>query len=305
MKDVNSGKLYGGHVIFLSGGGGSFETAIRIKEKYGSEKLFCLFTDTLIEDKDLYRFLLDTFECLYEVDLKVEKEIISNLPEVYENKALRKDTLDDVSRRVMAKEGRIFWSNIGKDVWDIFLEEKFLGNSRLARCSHLIKQDLAKQIVEENFSPEGTVLYLGIDWTEEHRTKAPTKNWLPYRVEFPLLDRPLVNKELINKRIESFGIKVPRLYGLGFSHNNCGGFCVRAGQGHFANLKKTMPILFEYHKNMERSWQKESGRENTILRKMRGGVRFNYSLSELSDDLDKENNQVDLLDVGGCGCFVD
>jgi len=37
------------------------------------------------------------------------------------------------------------------------------------------------------------------------------------------------------------GIALPRLYGLGFSHNNCGGFCIKAGQ---ANFKLLLEILY-------------------------------------------------------------
>jgi hypothetical protein len=48
------------HIIFYSGGIGSWMTAKRVIDKEGKENAVLLFTDTLIEDEDLYRFLKET-----------------------------------------------------------------------------------------------------------------------------------------------------------------------------------------------------------------------------------------------------
>lgn len=294
------------HVIFLSGGLGSFETLCRVVDSNNNsvENVFCLFTDTLIEDKDLYLFLLDTISYVYKKDLGGLRETISSLPEVYEDAQLRKDTLTFVAEEVERQVPNFIWRNTGRDVWDIFFDEALLGNSRLARCSHVIKQQLARDLIEERFSPEDTTLYLGIDWSEEHRVAAPKRNWLPYIVEFPLCEKPLVTNSSHIEKLNKLGIPIPRLYDLGFSHNNCGSFCVRAGQGHFANMLDTLPELFDYHMNKELEWQETTGKEFTILRKTRKGVRHRYPLHELKADLIAKR-EVDLLDIGGCGCFVD
>ena len=55
------------HIIFFSGGLGSWATAKRVIDRYGSENVLCLFTDTLIEDADLYRFLLETTSEMYNI----------------------------------------------------------------------------------------------------------------------------------------------------------------------------------------------------------------------------------------------
>lgn len=294
------------HVVFLSGGLGSFETLCRVVDSTqgDTEKVFCLFTDTLIEDVDLYTFLLETISYIYKEDVEDLKGIIEGLPEVYEDMQKRKEILDFISNEVESRVNNFFWRSDGRDVWDIFFDEALLGNSRLARCSHVIKQNLAKSIVEDNFSPEDTTLYLGIDWTEVHRTEAPKRNWLPYEVKFPMCEKPLVTNSDHKDKLRALGIKIPKLYSLGFSHNNCGSFCVRAGQGHFANMLENLPDLFNYHMGKEREWQETTGKEFTILRKTRGGVRYRYPLSELKSDLE-EKREVDLLDIGGCGCFVD
>ena len=43
------------HVVFVSGGLGSWKAFRRVISKEGKENTYALFTDTLIEDIDLYR----------------------------------------------------------------------------------------------------------------------------------------------------------------------------------------------------------------------------------------------------------
>lgn len=45
------------HVVFFSGGACSYCTAKRVIENVGKENVVLLFTDTKIEDEDLYRFI--------------------------------------------------------------------------------------------------------------------------------------------------------------------------------------------------------------------------------------------------------
>jgi hypothetical protein len=90
-----------------------------------------------------------------------------------------------------------------------------------------------------------------IDWIEAHRAIKNKKYWEPYNVEFPMIDDPYMDKEQMCQWAESLGVKRPRLYDLGFSHNNCGGFCVKAGLGQFANLLRTMSERYAYHEQQQ------------------------------------------------------
>lgn len=254
------------HIIFYSGGLGSWMTANRVIEKYGIENTILLFTDTLIEDEDLYRFLDET-----------EKDFGINITRIAD----------------------------GRDVWEVFKDVRWIGNSRVAQCSHLLKQKKAREWIENNFNPDECVLYLGIDWTEQHRTVAPRKHWKPYKVEFPLCKEPYINKIDIVKELESRNIEIPRLYNMGFTHNNCGGFCVRAGQGHFINLLKQMPERYKYHEEKEQEMIKFLGRNDvSILTRQRNGIKENLTLKQLRKDYETAPQQIDMFDIGGCGCFV-
>lgn len=116
-------------------------TACRVIEQQEKENVILLFTDTLIEDIDLYRFLDET-----EQDFGIEITRIAD----------------------------------GRTPWQVFKDTRFLGNSKLAKCSHILKQEIAKKWLQSNYGPDECILYLGIDFTEIHRTKAPVKNWSPY-----------------------------------------------------------------------------------------------------------------------------
>jgi hypothetical protein len=254
------------HIIFYSGGIGSYATAKRVIQKQGKENVILLFTDTLIEDKDLYRFIDESVKQLGAEYIRLED---------------------------------------GRTPWEVFKDVRYLGNSRLAQCSHLLKQKPADKWLKANFKPDECVLYLGIDWTEEHRTKAPVKNYAPYKVEFPMCEEPYITKDEMIAELESLGIKQPRLYERGYSHNNCGGFCVRAGQGHFAHLLKDNPELYKYHEGKEQEMREFLGKDVSILRRTKKGVRYNLTLKQLREELETDQTeQIDFTDIGGCGCFV-
>lgn len=284
------------HIIFYSGGIGSWGTAKRVIAKHGKENVILMFTDTKMEDEDLYRFLYETVREIYEFEdtdltylaseMKTRRDInllMKLMNEAYENFHYVAD---------------------GRDVWELFKDVRFIGNSRIAPCSRVLKQETAKEWIEENFSPEECVLHLGIDWTEDHRCNAPRENWLPYRVEFPMCEEPYLSKEDLLVELELLGIKRPKLYELGFSHNNCGGFCVRAGQGHFANLLKQKPELYKYHEDKEQEMRDFLHKDVSILKRTVKGERQNLTLKELRVDL-VASGKVDWDDIGGCGCFVD
>lgn len=98
------------YVVMFSGGVGSWAAAKRLKER-GEKDVTLLFADTLIEDKDLYRFLEEAAKNVGYPLVKVSD---------------------------------------GRDIWQVFKDRKILGNSNIAPCSHLLKQKPSRQWMEEN-----------------------------------------------------------------------------------------------------------------------------------------------------------
>jgi hypothetical protein len=282
-------------------------TAKRVVAKHGAENVICLFTDTLIEDEDLYRFLIETTQDIYGIDQHDLIDLAKQIPPVsHETMDARKTFLTELAAKVSERNPSFVWLNDGRDPWDIFHDVRFLGNSRIAQCSHKIKQELSRKYIESNFNPEDVTLYLGIDWTEEHRTKSPIKNWAPYTVKFPMCEEPLLTKIDAIKALENAGIEVPRLYAMNFAHNNCGGFCVRAGQGHFINLLEKNPALYRYHEEKEQEMRDYLGKDVAMLRRTRNKVKIPLTLRMLREEYEANNTeQIDMFDIGGCGCFLD
>jgi hypothetical protein len=249
------------HVVFFSGGISSWGAAKRVAEQYGTDNLILLFSDTKMEDEDLYRFL------------------------------------DEAAVNV---GGTLVKIADGRTPWEVFRDVKFLGNSRIDPCSRILKRELSKKWIVKNCKVEETVLYLGIDWTEQHRYERAKKHWEPWVLKAPLCEEPIIGKDKLFEILEQEGIRKPRLYEMGMYHNNCGGFCVKAGQGHFAKLMETMPELYKFHEEKEEELRKELGKDVSILVRDRKPL----TLRQFRKDVEKKF-PYDKFEFGGCGCFSD
>lgn len=252
------------HVVMFSGGIGSWAAAKRVAERHGTDNLTLLFADTLGEDADLYRFI---------------REAAANVGGSF----------------VRVADGRT--------IWEVFRDRKFLGNARVAPCSEMLKGAVADRWVAENCDPANTTLYVGIDWSEEHRYTRLAARRLPWRYEAPMCEAPYLDKHQMLDRLRREGIEPPRLYAMGFAHNNCGGGCVRAGAGHFALLLRALPDVYAEWLRNEETLRQQLG-DVSILRDRAGGTTKPLTLMQLRRRIEA-GQQPDLFDIGGCGCFVD
>lgn len=267
-------------VVMCSGGIGSWATGRRVFDNHTGpdDTLHLLFADTMMEDEDLYRFL--------------------------------DDVADDLGTPITRVAD-------GRTPWDVFRDVRFLGNSRIDPCSRILKRELLRDYIDNRFDPATTVVYLGIDWSEEHRFTKAEKFWTPWTMAAPLCDPPLRMKQEFLDDVTERGIRAPRLYDMGFAHNNCGGFCVKAGLASFALLLREMPERYAYHEQKERELQEYLGKPVTILRDRRIASRkaawdgvgemptgVPMSMQEFRERLQAEEPDVyDPLDIGGCDCF--
>lgn len=256
-------------VVSYSGGLGSFGAACRLIEQYGRGRVQLLFADTKIEDEDLYRFVDESSD-------KLGVELIRLVD--------------------------------GRTPWDVFRDVKYIGNSRVAPCSRVLKTEPCMKWLEENY-PDGVNLALGIGYDEEHRLYRAQKNWAencktPVNVIAPLCDDPVWTKDDVAQRLIDYGIKQPRLYDMGFPHNNCGGFCVRAGQAQFERLLRFMPERFKWHEYQMENAMRENPKAKPFLRQVEDGELSYITLRQFRDQVNS-GVQTDMFDWGGCGCFVD
>lgn len=190
----------------------------------------------------------------------------------------------------------------GRTPVELAKEENFLYNSRVANCSKILKSRIFNKWLKT--IDEECTLYFGIDFTEKHRCDALIKNYSKYKCEFPMCEPPYLYKNEMLELLKQDGIKIPRMYKLGFSHNNCRGMCFKAGIGHFKNLlEKDGNTFLEFEKD-EQEIIKIIGKDVAILK--RKGKPF--TLKRLREIVESEPDQLTLFecqDVGGCGCFLE
>jgi hypothetical protein len=257
----------------FSGGLGSWLTAKRVAEQHGTDNLVLLFADVssgrsphVGEDEDTYRFVR-------EAAASVGAELV---------------TVRD-----------------GRDIWQVFHDDRFLGNTRLANCSKFLKQKPCREWLEANCDSADTIVYVGIDWTETHRLPAIESGWAPYSVRAPMTEPPYLDKDDMRAACEAAGIEVPRLYRAGFPHNNCGGFCVRAGQAQMELLLREHPERYAFHEAEEQTLRDHLGKDVAILRDRAGGSLTPLTLRAFRERIEGQPDLFDPLDFGGCGCFAD
>lgn len=254
------------HVVHFSGGTASWMASKRVIAEHGRDDVTLLFADTKTEDCDLYRFLDDAEE-----NLGVK---ITRLAE-------------------------------GRDIWQVFHDVRFIGNSRVDPCSRILKREVLDTWRSQNCTPEDSIHYIGYDWSEGHRAEKLRKYIAPWRYDFPLFKRPLLTKHAMIAAMKAEGLMPPRLYDMGFEHNNCGGFCVKAGHGHFRHLLKTMPERYLYHEQQEEILRQKLG-DVAILRDRSGGSSRPLTLRELRERLETSGNTLPYEEHwGGCGCATD
>ena len=117
-----------------------------------------------------------------------------------------------------------------------------------------------------------------------------------------MCEKPYLSKDMMIDDAKRRGLAPPRLYALGFAHNNCGGGCVRSGQGQFMLLHQVMPERFSVWERKEQEIRDHLAKDVAILRDRTGGNVRPMTLTELRQ---RQPDCVDMLDIGGCGCFIE
>lgn len=205
--------------------------------------------------------------------------------------------MDDAQRRLNHPVIRLAE---GRTPWAIFFDEGLIGNTQKDPCSRILKRELLRKWRDENCEPDAT-LVIGFDANEEHRLETAKLANAPFQVRAPLIEQGIW-KEEVKAMVRADGLKLSRLYDLGFSHDNCGGGCIKGGQGHWTRLLETIPDRYAYHEGEERRFRQEKGKDVSILRDRRGGKTHSFTLEQLRQRHQKQPSLIDRTDIGGCGC---
>ena len=144
---------------------------------------------------------------------------------------------------------------------------------------------------------------LGMDDIEDcDRINRARSYWQPYTVKFPLTKAPIMFKHHIAADLAEAGVSQPRLYDMGFAHNNCGGFCVKAGQSQFRHLLKHRPNTYAYHEEQEKELQLYLGKPVTVLTETVNGEKMNLSMQSLRERI-QSGGVIDEGEGEACSCL--
>lgn len=259
-------------LVFFSGGASSYCAAKRCVERYGPENVDLLFTDTKSEDDSTYRF----------ISASAKKLGVTFL----------------------------HWIADGRDVWEVFRDVRMMGNpSNGDPCSRVLKREMALSWVKENAPASEYVLVFGISWDEHHRIGPVREAWKArggWETEFPMAEEPWWFKDRMLQEVEQDGLILPDLYQVGgFSHNNCAGFCIKAGIGHYLRLLEVFPERYAEYEEKEQEFRDFIGKDVTILRDRTGGVVTPITLRELRERQGPWRMSQARFDFGGCGCMAE
>lgn len=255
-------------IVMFSGGIGSWAAGMRAVERYGREHTTLLFCDTLQEDEDLYRFL------------------------------------EEGARVIGVPVTRIA---DGRDPWTLFRDRGMLGNSRHPLCSIFLKRELADAWLKARYQPGECRILIGMDYCQRERVRweAMQARYAPYIVEAPLFWDPPLDKDLAKLLALRHGLRLPRLYALGFGHNNCGGACVKAGHEQWATLYRLLPERYRWHMEQEEAFRRDTGKQVSILNdRVGGGPRRPLTLRQLADRLDQSPELPFQATDDACQCFA-
>ena len=220
-------------------------SAVLLDVVYGEHKnTIALLTDTGWEDEDNYRFS------------------------------------DEVIKYVGAKLVKYSHGMTPPEIW---FKARYLVGPTGSPCTRILKIEQTIKFIKEH--GKDLTLYFGIGADEEHRAENLIRRYEPLgvKVRFPLIDRPMHHYQMKDIVENEWGIKIPRMYSLGFSHANCGGRCVKAGQQHFLKLLNVWPDRFDEIAEIEQQFRELTDSDTTILREVQGGEKVKITLHELKD----------------------
>ena len=309
----------------VSGGVGSWLAAKVDMAAHPEAEHRFVFADTLYEDADCYRFLLlglcnllrvNDISWVPAVDDFPDYRVDPSTPiEQYSGNPQWRRFLHRLRKEAARRLPQLIWLTEGRDIWEIMRDEKMLGNSRFDPCSKIAKRQFLDKWQKANCDPATDVFTIGIGPHEEHRytTLAERKledgGWVYIAPLIGTFAGEVYRAGVEINYLRDAGLQRPRLYILGYIHNNCGGFCIKAGHKHWLNRLRSQPDRFRYDAIMEAKLTAYiGGKAYSILSDRRGdNIKKPLTLLEFAARYSDDPTVEFEMEPGGsgCGCMID
>lgn len=254
------------YVLSLSGGVASAVAGERAGQRYGWENITLWAANTRWEDSDLWRFM------------------------------------DDICHR---------WGKVpvigsdGRTPLQVAEDHSIIPNQKIAPCSRELK--IKPFLAFLASVPKPVTVLLGLDWAEQHRMAAPKRAYEAIdgvTVDFPLMWRPFETRPYQVVVRDDWGITPPRLYAMGFPHNNCGGRCVKQGIREWQRLALNFPERFAEVRDWEQAQRAKGGAraDYAICRDQTGGDVKPLTLAEIEQRAQPGDDEESQEDMFACMC---
>jgi hypothetical protein len=279
-----------------------------------------VFTDTLYEDADTYRFGIEGAANIFGRRLNwvpraedfPDYRVSEDVPlSQYRGNPEWRAFLAELRDRAAIAIPELVWLVDGRDIWEVFRDERFLLNSQRDPCSKILKRRKMNEWLASSCDPALDVIVYGIGEHERHRFDDGEGRGIFHRLaangwnaEAPLIGKPEINPTL---HMRAEGIEPSRQYGLGYLHDNCGGGCGKGGHAHWQHRFRVQPDRFAYDQLMERKVRDYLG-QGTFLTDRRGdGKKKPLPLDRFRQELESSPELIIDYEPGssGCGCMLD
>lgn len=238
------------HIVNFSSGLSSALAVERVLNRYGKDDVEIVFEDTKFEDDDNYRFM-DECKARWGVPIVV---------------------LCD-----------------GRTPYQVAEDKQIIPNQRIAPCTFKLKIEPFMSYLLTQY--KGATIHIGYDFSELERCEATEKaygqaGWL---VDFPLLWKPYEYRPYPRVVREDWRIEPPRMYAMGYTHANCGGRCVKQGQGDWLRTLINFPERYREAEEWEQRMRNHPKRKDyALLRDQTGGSVSPLTLRELRERYERK-----------------
>jgi hypothetical protein len=185
----------------------------------------------------------------------------------------------------------------GRTPYEVSRSQNVIPNSRVAPCTKRLKLDPFRKWIRKNY-PKSTI-HIGYDFTEMHRIGATNKAYeeLGFTVDYPLLWKPYEFRSYTYMVRDDWGIEPPRMYRMGYTHANCGGRCVKQGQGDWIRTLVNFPERYAEVEEWERQMRliDDNHAQYAIMKRMNGKQIVPLTLQQLREEYESDGGNMNLV----------
>jgi len=317
------------HIIFCSGGKSSFAVADYVKSNYPEDNIVLYFTDVMWENFDLYRFIDEASDKL-QLPMLTHSRGINPIQLMFEQKVIFNSLIGACSRILkMEVASNYLKKNITPPIekWrnkHYLKNENFVDNAilyfgigfeEMHRAKAIIDNwkpfEVRMPLIDHNISIDAVLKKYNIrqpilyDYGFAHNNcngrcvKAGQGHFMNLHHKMPEVYQEVMQQEHYLKLYVSAYHYIKNIDEHGFSEETRNLWLQEldnAYRDYFYGRKSKPDVYIQPNLSIKL---------HSFMKKTKDKVTSPYPLTFLKRDIQNEGEQIDIFDIGGCGCFSD